>query len=54
MLYDREALLPREQCRFLNPKDGSAPSGLAISELLKQFIAHNLNDDGGAMVMARW
>ena len=41
-LHDREALLPREQQRrFLESEGWIAWSGPAISELLKQFIAHN-------------
>ncbi len=44
-----EALLPREQlgASSWNPKDGSPWSGPAISELLKQFIAHNRMVTGG-------
>ena len=47
-LHDREALLPREQQRrFLDSEGGIAWSGPAISELLKQFIAHNRMMSGG-------
>ncbi|MEZ0339530.1 acyl-CoA synthetase [Mycobacterium sp. pV006] len=47
-LHDREALLPREQQRKFLASDGwIAWSGPAISELLKQFIAHNRMMTGG-------
>ena len=47
-LHDREALLPREQQRRFLASDGwIAWSGPAISELLKQFIAHNRMMTGG-------
>jgi putative long chain acyl-CoA synthase len=47
-LHDREALLPREQQRrFLASEGWIAWSGPAISELLKQFIAHNRMMIGG-------
>jgi putative long chain acyl-CoA synthase len=47
-LHDREALLPREQQRRFLANDGwIAWSGPAISELLKQFIAHNRMMSGG-------
>jgi putative long chain acyl-CoA synthase len=47
-LHDREALLPREQQRrFLDSEGWIAWSGPAISELLKQFIAHNRLMSGG-------
>ena len=47
-LHDREALLPREQQRrFLESEGWIAWSGPAISELLKQFIAHNRMMSGG-------
>lgn len=47
-LHDREALLPREQQRrFLDSEGWIAWSGPAISELLKQFIAHNRMMTGG-------
>ena len=47
-LHDREALLPREQQRrFLESEGWIAWSGPAISELLKQFIAHNRMMTGG-------
>ena len=47
-LHDREALLPREQQRkFLASEGWIAWSGPAISELLKQFIAHNRMMSGG-------
>lgn len=47
-LHDREALLPREQQRrFLEREGWIAWSGPAISELLKQFIAHNRMMTGG-------
>src|SRR5690242_4844391 len=47
-LHDREALLPREQQRrFLSSEGWIAWSGPAISELLKQFIAHNRMITGG-------
>ncbi|MDD4867864.1 MAG: acyl-CoA synthetase, partial [Mycobacterium sp.] len=47
-LHDREALLPREQQRrFLQREGWIAWSGPAISELLKQFIAHNRMMTGG-------
>ena len=47
-LHDREALLPREaQRRFLESEGWIAWSGPAISELLKQFIAHNRMVTGG-------
>ncbi|WP_236147539.1 acyl-CoA synthetase [Mycolicibacterium sp. CH28] len=47
-LHDREALLPREQQRrFLDKEGWIAWSGPAISELLKQFIAHNRMMTGG-------
>ncbi len=47
-LHDREALLPREaQRRFLESEGWIAWSGPAISELLKQFIAHNRMMSGG-------
>lgn len=47
-LHDREALLPREQQRrFLDSEGWIAWSGPAISELLKQFIAHNRLISGG-------
>jgi putative long chain acyl-CoA synthase len=47
-LHDREALLPREaQRRFLESEGWIAWSGPAISELLKQFIAHNRMMTGG-------
>ncbi|WNG90319.1 acyl-CoA synthetase [Mycobacterium sp. ITM-2016-00317] len=47
-LHDREALLPREQQRRFLANDGwIAWSGPAISELLKQFIAHNRMMTGG-------
>jgi putative long chain acyl-CoA synthase len=47
-LHDREALLPREQQRrFLASEGWIAWSGPAVSELLKQFIAHNRMMTGG-------
>jgi putative long chain acyl-CoA synthase len=47
-LHDREALLSREQQRRFLASDGwIAWSGPAISELLKQFIAHNRMMTGG-------
>ncbi|WP_029115683.1 acyl-CoA synthetase [Mycobacterium sp. URHB0044] len=47
-LHDREALLSREQQRrFLASEGWIAWSGPAISELLKQFIAHNRMMTGG-------
>ncbi|OBI51002.1 acyl-CoA synthetase [Mycobacterium kyorinense] len=47
-LHDREALLPREaQRRFLESEGWIAWSGPAVSELLKQFIAHNRMMTGG-------
>lgn len=47
-LHDREALLPREaQRRFLQSEGWIAWSGPAVSELLKQFIAHNRMMTGG-------
>ena len=47
-LHDREALLPREQQRrFLDREGWIAWSGPAVSELLKQFIAHNRMMTGG-------
>ncbi|KAA8969760.1 acyl-CoA synthetase [Mycobacterium sp.] len=47
-LHDREALLPREpQRRFLASEGWIAWSGPAVSELLKQFIAHNRMMTGG-------
>ncbi len=47
-LHDREALLPREQQRrFLDSEGWIAWSGPAVSELLKQFIAHNRLMSGG-------
>ncbi len=47
-LHDREALLPREQQRrFLDSDGWIAWSGPAVSELLKQFIAHNRLMSGG-------
>ena len=47
-LHDREALLPREQQRrFLASEGWIAWSGPAISEQLKQFIAHNRMMTGG-------
>jgi putative long chain acyl-CoA synthase len=47
-LHDREALLPREQQRrFLASEGWIAWSGPAISELLKQFVAHNRMVSGG-------
>jgi putative long chain acyl-CoA synthase len=47
-LHDREALLPKEQQRrFLQSEGWIAWSGPAISELLKQFIAHNRMMTGG-------
>jgi putative long chain acyl-CoA synthase len=47
-LHDREALLPHEQQRrFLASEGWIAWSGPAISELLKQFIAHNRMITGG-------
>jgi putative long chain acyl-CoA synthase len=47
-LHDREALLPREaQRRFLESDGWIAWSGPAVSELLKQFIAHNRMMTGG-------
>ncbi len=47
-LHDREALLPREQQRrFLESEGWIAWSGPAVSELLKQFIAHNRMMSGG-------
>lgn len=47
-LHDREALLAREQQRrFLASEGWIAWSGPAISELLKQFIAHNRMMTGG-------
>ncbi len=50
-LHDREALLPREQQRrFLASEGWIAWSGPAISELLKQFIAHNRMMTGGFSV----
>lgn len=50
-LHDREALLPREQQRrFLSSDGWIAWSGPAISELLKQFIAHNRMITGGFSV----
>jgi putative long chain acyl-CoA synthase len=50
-LHDREALLPHEQQRrFLASEGWIAWSGPAISELLKQFIAHNRMMTGGFSV----
>ncbi|MBV8928269.1 MAG: alpha/beta fold hydrolase, partial [Mycobacteriaceae bacterium] len=50
-LHDRDALLPREQQRrFLASEGWIAWSGPAISELLKQFIAHNRMMTGGFTV----
>ncbi|BAX92500.1 acyl-CoA synthetase [Mycobacterium shigaense] len=50
-LHDRQALLPREQQRrFLESEGWIAWSGPAISELLKQFIAHNRMMTGGFAV----
>jgi putative long chain acyl-CoA synthase len=50
-LHDREALLPREQQRrFLASEGWIAWSGPAISELLKQFVAHNRMMTGGFAV----
>jgi putative long chain acyl-CoA synthase len=50
-LHDREALLPREaQRRFLESEGWIAWSGPAISELLKQFVAHNRMMTGGFSV----
>src|SRR5690349_10995118 len=50
-LHDREALLPREQQRRFLASDGwIAWSGPAISELLKQFVAHNRMMTGGFSV----
>lgn len=50
-LHDREALLPREQQRrFLDSEGWIAWSGPAVSELLKQFIAHNRMMTGGFAV----
>src|SRR6201995_3968245 len=50
-LHDREALLPREQQRrFLESEGWIAWSGRAISELLKQFIAHKRMMPGGFAV----
>jgi putative long chain acyl-CoA synthase len=47
-LHDREALLPREaQRRFLESEGWIAWSGPAISELLKQFVAHTRMMTGG-------
>src|SRR5581483_7321830 len=47
-LHDRDALLPREQQRrFLEREGWIAWGGPAISELLKQFIAHNRMMTGG-------
>ena len=47
-LHDRDALLPREQQRrFLDSEGWIAWSGPAVSELLKQFIAHNRLMSGG-------
>ncbi len=47
-LHDREALLPREQQRrFLASEGWISWSGPAISELLKQFVAHNRMMTGG-------
>jgi putative long chain acyl-CoA synthase len=47
-LHDRDALLPREQQRrFLASEGWIAWSGPAVSELLKQFIAHNRMMTGG-------
>nr|WP_243073349.1 acyl-CoA synthetase [Candidatus Mycolicibacterium alkanivorans] len=47
-LHDRDALLPREQQRrFLDSEGWIAWSGPAVSELLKQFIAHNRMMTGG-------
>src|SRR6201997_5639487 len=47
-LHDREALLPREaQRRFLESEGWIAWSGPAVSELLKQFVAHNRMMTGG-------
>jgi putative long chain acyl-CoA synthase len=50
-LHDRDALLPREQQRrFLDSEGWIAWSGPAVSELLKQFIAHNRMMSGGFAV----
>jgi putative long chain acyl-CoA synthase len=50
-LHDREALLPREQQRrFLESEGWIAWSGPAISELLRQFVAHNRMMTGGFAV----
>ena len=50
-LHDRESLLPREQQRrFLASEGWIAWSGPAISELLKQFVAHNRMMTGGFSV----
>src|SRR6201996_3661266 len=47
-LHDREALLPREaQRRFLESEGWIARSGPAISELLKQVVAHHRVMPGG-------
>lgn len=53
-LHDREALLPREQQRrFLDREGWIAWSGPAISELLKQFIAHNRMMTGGFAIQGQ-
>src|ERR1700744_3478762 len=53
-LHDREALLPREaQRRFLESEGWIAWSGPAISELLKQFIAHNRMMSGGFAIQGQ-
>jgi len=53
-LHDREALLPREQQRrFLDSEGWIAWSGPAISELLKQFIAHNRMMTGGFAIQGQ-
>ncbi|HPX38058.1 MAG TPA: acyl-CoA synthetase [Mycobacterium sp.] len=53
-LHDREALLPREQQRrFLDREGWIAWSGPAISELLKQFVAHNRMMTGGFAVQGQ-
>ncbi|WP_235678104.1 acyl-CoA synthetase [Mycolicibacterium sarraceniae] len=50
-LHDRDALLPREQQRrFLDSEGWIAWSGPAVSELLKQFIAHNRMMSGGFVI----
>jgi putative long chain acyl-CoA synthase len=53
-LGDREGLLPREgQRRFLQGEGFVAWSGPAISEVLRQFVAHNRMISGGFVIENR-